>query len=204
VGPPWCCSPDSSSARPPHSGVPPVQGGDVLPPPGFGTLRVDDIALLFETPDLRIRVLPLDERVIRLLSPDSYESLSGLKRVKASEIEQAARQFGIEDPALFSISIYGLKDRAPFAPEELTVQTRGRFLRPVAFVPLSSRWGERQVGLREAAVAVALFEPGIALFDDQLVVSYGGVSTTAWSQISRTLDQERAAVLARAAAAGKR
>lgn len=164
---------------------------------------MDDIALLFSTQDVRVRVLPLDERVIRLLAPDSYESFSGLKRLKAAEVDTAARGFGITDPTLLLITFFGLKERAPFTAEELTVQSRGRFFRPFAFVPMSPRWGERQVDLRESVVAIALFEPGIALFDDQLVVSYGNVNTSAWSTIARVLDRERSAVLSRAAAAGK-
>jgi len=174
-----------------------------VPPNGFGTLKVDDIALLFATQDVRVRVLPLDERVIRLLAPDSYESLSGLKRLEAADVDSAARRFGITAPTLFLVSFFGLKERAPFTPEDLTLQSRGRFFRPVAFVPMSPRWGERQVDLRESVVAVGLYEPGIALFDDQLVVSYGSVSTNAWTAVARVLDRERAAVLSRAAAAGK-
>ncbi|MDH3495794.1 MAG: hypothetical protein OER21_03465 [Gemmatimonadota bacterium] len=187
--------------------LPPDAGratADDLPPVGYGTLKLDDIALLFETGDLRIRVLPLDERVIRLLAPDSYESLHGLKRLRAAEIDSAARSYGVADPSLFSVSFYGLRERAQFTPEELTVQSRGRFFRPFAYVPLSPRWGERQAALRESAVAVALYESGMALFEDELLVSYQGVTTRAWGQIARVLNAERAAALSRAAAAGKR
>lgn len=179
------------------------QAIDQPPPPGFGTLRLDDIALLFETEQLRIRVLPLDERVIRLLAPDSYESLAGLKRVKATEIEETARRYGIAEPALFSVAFYGLRERAPFSPEELTLQSRGRFFRPIGFVPLSPGWGEHQLAQRGNAIAIVLFEPGMALFEDDLVVSYQLASTRAWNGIAKALDRERAAVLSRAAAAGK-
>ncbi len=181
----------------------PTQGEEQLPPAGFGTLRVDDIALLFETPDLRIRVLPLDERVIRLLSPDSYASVAGLKRVKRAQIEEAARQYGVADPALFSVSFYGLRERATFSPEELTLQSRGRFFRPLAFVALSPGWGERQVDQRGSAQAIVLYEPGMALFWEDLLVTYQGYSTAAWSGIAKTLERERVSVFARAAAAGK-
>jgi hypothetical protein len=178
-------------------------GTDAPPPAGFGTLRLDDIALLFETSDLRIRVVPLDERVIRLLVSDSYESLAGLKRVKAREIEETSRRYGVPDPALFSISFYGLKERAGFSPEELTLQSRGRFFRPIGFVPLSQEWGARQLDQRGTAVAIVLYEPGMSLFDADLVVAYQGASTRAWAGISKVLELERSAVLARAAAAGK-
>jgi len=194
------------------SGGPPVlptpaaaqqPGTETLPPEGFGTLRLDDIALLFETTDLRIRVLPLDERVIRLLAPDSYRSMAGLKRIKATEIEETARRYGITDPALFSVAFYGLRERAPFSPEELTLQSRGRFFRPIGFVPMSPSWGEHQLDQRGTAIAIVLYESGMALFEQDLVVSYQGASTRAWSGISKVLEGERSAVLARAAAAGR-
>ena len=178
-------------------------GTEALPPAGFGTLRLDDIALLFETSDLRIRVLPLDERVIRLLSPDSYQSMDGLKRMKATEIAETARSYGIAEPTLFSVSFYGLRERAPFSPEELTLQSQGRFFRPIGFVPMSLSWGERQLDQRGTAVAIVLYEPGMALFDQDLVVSYQGASTRAWAGVSKVLERERSAVLARAAAAGR-
>jgi hypothetical protein len=178
------------------------QTTEVLPPAGFGTLKVDDLALLFETEDLRIRVLPLDERVLRLLASDSYASLSGLKRLKAADIDSAGRRYGTSDPSLFVITFFGLKENATFTPEDLTVQSRGRLFRPFAFAPLTPGWGERRLARRGEMVAVALFEPGIALFDD-LTVSYGAASTNAWSRIVRRLDLERAAVLSRAAAAGR-
>jgi len=191
-----------------HPGIPAPAaaqetGSEAPPPAGFGTLRIDDIAVLFETGNLRIRVLPLDERVIRLLSPDSYQSMAGLKRVKATEIAETARRYGIMDPALFSVSFYGLRERAPFTPEELTLQSRGRFFRPIGFVPMSPSWGERQLDQRGTAIAIVLYEPGMALFEADLVISYQGVASRAWSGISKTLERERAQVLARAAAAGK-
>jgi hypothetical protein len=173
-----------------------------LPPPGFGTLKVDDIAVLFETSELRLRVLPLDERVLRLLAPDSYASLSGLKRLKAAEVDSAARRYAVTDPTWFLITVLALKEQAPFTPEDITVQSRGRLFRPIAFAPLSPRWGDRRLERRGEAVAVALYQPGIELFED-LTISYGTASTDAWSRIVRRLDLERAAVLSRAAAAGR-
>jgi hypothetical protein len=192
-----------AAGRRPTPPLLPQQGQEQLPPAGFGTLRVEDIALLFETPDLRIRVLPLDERVIRLLAPDSYESLAGLKRLKAAQIDSAAQRYGVVEPVLFSISFYALREQAMFNPEELTLQSRGQFFRPIGFVPLSSGWGARQLDQRQTAIAIVLYEPGMALFDQDLVVSYEGYSSGAWSGVAKTLERERSSVQARAAAAGK-
>lgn len=197
-----CASGGGPDALPPPAAAQQA-GTEQLPPAGFGTLRVDDIALLFETGNLRIRVLPLDEGVIRLLSPDSYQSLAGMKRLKAAEIEETARQFGVMEPALFSISFYALRDQAAFAPEELTLQSRGRFFRSFGSASMSPGWGERLLSQRGSAVAIMLFEPGMALFQEDLIVTYQGVSTGAWGSIAKVLNRERSAVLARAAAAGK-
>jgi hypothetical protein len=194
------CAAGGPESLPPATAQQPI---DPVPPAGFGTLRLDDIAVLFETGDLRIRVLPLDERVIRLLSPDSYESMSGLKRVKATDVSETAQRYGIAEPALFSVSFYGLKERVPFSPEELTLQSRGRFFRPIGFVPLSPEWGERQLSQRGTAIAIVLYEPGMALFEEDLTVAYQGASTRSWGGIATLLERERAAVLARAAAAGR-
>ena len=180
-----------------------AQRGEELPPTGFGTLKPEDVALLFETDALRIRVLPLDERILRLLATDSYAALSGLKRIKAAEVDSLARRYGVMDPSLFLITLYGLRDQVTFAPEDLTVQSRGRFFRPFAFAALSAGWSEHRLAQRGEAVAVALFEPGIALLHDDLTVSYGAASTTVWSRIVRALDLERSAVLSRAAAASR-
>jgi hypothetical protein len=178
------------------------RGSEALPPPGFGTLKMDDIALLFETAELRIRVLPLDERVLRLLAPDSYASLSGLKRLKTAEVDSTGRRYGVTQPSLFLITVFALQDQVSFTPEDLTVESRGRLYRPIGFAPLSARWGERRLDRRGEAVAVTLFDAGIEPFED-LIISYGTTTTSAWSRIVRRLDTERAAALSRAAAAGR-
>jgi len=48
-------------------------------PVGFGTLRQDDIAIRIELPGLIVRAIPLDENLIRLLTPDSYRALRELQ-----------------------------------------------------------------------------------------------------------------------------
>lgn len=59
--------------RRPPAGQAGVSGDTLDPnwvPAGFGTLRQDDIALKSSPANgLQIRAIPLDERIIRLLSP---------------------------------------------------------------------------------------------------------------------------------------
>ena len=46
-----------------------------LPPAGYGSLTQSDLALGIATPELEIRLVPLDQRVTRLLARDTYGSL---------------------------------------------------------------------------------------------------------------------------------
>ena len=168
-----------------------------LPPAGYGTLRQDDVAIHLETGTFALRVLPLDERVIRLLAPDSYRSLSRLKESRRAETTEAAARTGMPEATLFLVQFFGLQPEARFTPEDLTITSRNSFFRPIAILPLSPRWSELLLRQRETATAIYLYEDGIAVLEP-FVVSYGGMSTERWAQVLPTLDRERAAVVARA------
>lgn len=170
-----------------------------LPPAGYGTLRQEDVAVRLRTGTFLLRVLPLDERVTRLLAPDSYASLHKLQESMGGTIAEAAGRAGVHQPVLIFVTFFGLQDQARFVPEDVTLTSRNRFFRPVAIVPITPRWSQQQLSQRETASAVYAYEDGIALFDP-FTVSYGGVTSTDWERTLPTLDRERAAVLARARA----
>ena len=171
-----------------------------LPPAGFGTLGQDDIGIRLRTPDFVISVIPLDEGVIRLLAPDTYRSMNRLLESKADELADAARRNGISSPAVFLVSFFGTQTRTRFDAEALTITGQSRLFRPRAFLPMSPSFGDRQVNQRETATAIYIYEDGLRLFDP-FTIGYDGVSTNEWARVLRTLDRERAAVVARAAAA---
>lgn len=174
-----------------------VAGGPSLPPAGYGTLRQDEVGVELRTPTFAVRVLPLDERIIRLLTPDTYRSLLHLKQSREAEISRASERAGISEPALFLVTFFGLQHRARFIPEELTIASRNRVFRPVGIVPLSPRFGELMLQQRETASAIYLYEGEIALFEP-MTVAYEGITSERWERILPILDRERAAVLSRA------
>lgn len=169
-------------------------------PPGFGTLKRDDIVVRFATGTVEIQCLPLDEQVIRLLATDTYQSLSQLVRTRGDDITAAAERAGVANPTLVLVTFYGLVPQARFNPEDLNITSRGRLFRPAGIVPLSPTWGSYQLDARQQAVAVYLFEPGIT-FRETLSISYQGINNESWSRAIRLLDQERSRVRARAQAA---
>jgi len=168
-------------------------------PPGYGTLKRDDIVVRFTTGTVEIQFLPLDEQVIRLLATDTYRSLTQLIVSRQDDITAAATRAGMDHPTLVLVTFYGLVPQARFNPEDLNISSRGRLFRPVGIVPLSPTWGSYQLEARQQAVAVYLFEGGIS-FRETLAVSYQGLTNEAWGRALRLLDQERSRVRARAQA----
>jgi hypothetical protein len=169
-------------------------------PPGYGTLKRDEIVVRFATGQVEIQVLPLDEQVIRLLAADTYRSLTQLVQNRRDDVATAAARAGVDRPTLILVTFFGLVPQARFTPEELNVTSRGRLFRPVGIVPLSPTWGANQLEARQQAVAIFLFEDGIS-FRESLSVSYQGLTNDSWGRSVRALDRERARVAARAGAA---
>ena len=166
-------------------------------PPGYGSLRRDDIVASFSTGTVAIQVLPLDEQVIRLLAPDTYRSLRQLVQSRADDIVEAAQLANTENPVLVMVTFLGVVPAARFNPEDLNITSRGRLFRPSGIVPLSPTWGSNQLDARQQAVAIYLFERGIS-FREQMTISYQGLSSDVWTRSLRLLNEERARVKARA------
>jgi len=195
----WRFSASAALALAVCGGVPGVRAQDAgLPPAGFGSLRQDEVAVRLTTPALAIRALPLDERVIRLLAPDTYSSLAELKRSRAGAIASAARAAGLDSTTQFVITFFGIQPDTRFEPDQVYISSQNSFYRPLGVVPLSSRWSEGRLGQREQAVAIYLFQPDIPLLQP-FTLYYGDQSSNAWQAILRTLESERSRVLARAA-----
>ena len=170
-----------------------------LPPAGFGSLRQDQVAIRVTTANLSVRVLPLDERVIRLLAPDTYSSLLQLKRSRADDIAAATRGAGTDGATAFVVTFFGLQPDTRFDPDQLYLSCQNTFFRPLGIVPLTPRWSEGTLGQREQAVAIYLFQPGIPVLQP-FTLFYGDRQSDAWETSLRTLESERSRVLGRAAA----
>jgi len=168
-------------------------------PPGFGTLRRDDIVVQFNASQIQIQVLPLEEEIIRLLLPDAYQALRSLVQSKHDAIAAAAERGGVSDPALVLVTFRGVVPQARFSPDELNIGSRGQLFRPIGVVPLSTAWDTYQLEARQQAMAIYLFPEGIS-FRERLLVGYQGLVNDSWSRTLNAVERERSAVLARARA----
>lgn len=175
-----------------------AQGTD-LPPAGFGSLRQDQVAVMITTGNLAVRVLPLDEHVIRLLAPDTYSSLHALAVSKASAIADAARSAGRDSVTPFFVTFFGLQPQVTFVPDQVTIQSQGSYFRPLAILPLSPLWTDARLDQRQQASAIYLFDPSIPVLQS-FTVFYGNQYSGSFDNSINLLQSERARVLSRAAA----
>lgn len=174
--------------------------GRVTVPVGFGSLRQDDIAIRLQPAGMIVRAIPLDENVIRLLTPDSYRALRDLEESNRVAIDRITRRSGGRRPAAWYVSFYGLQPDAPFSPMELVISSAGQDFRPIDVIPLSTGFGEQRLMQRETQSAVYLY-PGEIDVDHPLVVTFQGETDASWEQTLQRIERERALVRARASGA---
>ncbi|HET9985539.1 MAG TPA: hypothetical protein VFQ38_18200 [Longimicrobiales bacterium] len=183
---------DAQTAAAPPSPV--QQGAGSLVPPGYGTLKQDQITVALRSgPQLLIKVTPLDESVIRLAAPDTYNRLHALAESRRGAAE---RQAGA-GAQLFLVSFFSYQPDVPFQPEDLQLVQQGRNLRPAAILALTPDWGRQRLGQQETQQAVYAFDSALNL-NQPLTVRYGMEQSDDWSAILPVLEIERGKVEARA------
>lgn len=199
-----CASAGGTAAQNPAATAPAGTLADTgtagLVPPGYGTLRQDDIAIKIPLDNVAVRLIPLDESVIRTLSPDSYRALRDLLASRRDQIARLARQHGLRQANVWYVSFFGLAPQAQFTPTDVTITSNGREFRPVEIVPLTSGFGEQRLQPREVQQALYLFEDGLDL-SQPLTVTMGIERNTDWQAILQTIERERAMIRSRAASA---
>lgn len=167
-------------------------------PVGFGTLRQDELAIRIELQGLIVRAIPLDESLIRLLTPDSYRALRELQESNRQAIAAVKRRTGGREPDLWYVSFYGVEQDVHFSPRDLVITSAGRDFRPLEVLPLSSGFGEQRLRQRETQSAIYLFDENIDL-DQPLTVTFQNVRSDSWGElILSRVERERALVRARA------
>ena len=168
-----------------------------LIPPNFGTLKQDDIAIHVQVNQVQVRAIPLDEAVIRVLAPDSYRSLRGLRESRREAVDRLAARYMLRERNVWFVSFYGLAPDARFSPGELTLSVSGRDYRPLEVIALSNGFGEQRLDVRETQSALYLFADGIDL-SQPIVVRMQGTEDASWGAIVQRIEQERALIRGRA------
>lgn len=171
-----------------------------LVPAGFGTLRQDDLSLRITSSSLQVRASPLDESIIRLLSPDSYRAMSELRRSKSEAIALVARRNGARDVSVWYVSFFAVeRGETRFSPREFIITNVGREFRPLDVLPLTPGFGEQRLRQNGRQDALYVFDGQLDV-QQPLSVSYATERNDDWSGILPLIERERSLVRSRASA----
>lgn len=190
-------------------GTPPASADTLDPnyvPAGFGSLKQDDIALkVAPSSGLQVRAIPLDERIIRLLSPDSYRAMREVAASKAAAINTVRERNRLPSYSLWYVSFYALEQgETRFSPQEFLINNTGRDFRPIDVLPLSAGFGEYRLKQREVQSALFIFDGAIDVNQPTSALMEGTPSATDWTRVMQLIERERALVRSRANAAAKK
>lgn len=179
---------------------PPAAAGDTSSlPAGLGTLRQDDLALKVQVNALQVRVVPLDETVIRTLSPDSYRSLHELRESKRAAVDAVLRRTGMPGASLWYVQFFNQEQgEARFSPMELVINSSGRDFRAIELFALTPGFGEQRLRQREGQAALYVFDPAVDV-NQPLTVTFETQSNALWETFLKKVDRERALIRSRAA-----
>src|ERR1700732_3014111 len=175
------------------------QSGDRLRPLplGYGSLTQEDLALEVRNDDIDIRLVPLDPGLAPLLAPDAYQSLRSLLETHRRAIDSVASRAGVAQPGLALVRFFALRPDVRFDAQTLTLLIRTQVARPIGIIPVSGRFPSAQLGVREQAIGIYLFDQDIPV-NDSFTLSYGALTSSDWQGKESTLNRERARVAARA------
>ena len=183
----------AGTARPTQAQQPPADSTRTDVPDGLGTLKQDAFTMGLRSGALLVKVTPLDESVIRLAAPDTYNRLQSLR---GSRLADARTRTYSEDPELFLVSFFSYEPDVTFQPEDLQLEHQGRMLRAQTILPLTPTWGKGRLNQQEIATAVYAFSDAFN-FDLPIVVRYGMDENADWQYIIPALQVERGKVTAR-------
>ncbi len=174
-------------------------------PPNFGTLRQDDIALKISPANgLQVRAVPLEERFLRLLGPDSYRSLRDLAKSKEKQINAIKDRSRLPSYSIWYVTFFALEQgETRFSPQEFIINNVGRDFRPIDVLPMTPGFGEYRLKQRETQSALFVFDGQIDLNQPLSGSAEGARSVTDWAQVIERVERERALVRSRAASAQK-
>ena len=170
---------------------------DTLIPAGLGTLKQDEVTIALRSGPLLIKVTPLDEGIIRTLSPDTYQRLHALAASRGAEAGAALAP----SPALFMVSFFSYEPDVEYTAEDLQISHRGRLLNPVSVVRLTPGFGRQRLAQQETQVGIYAFDERVD-YRLPIIVRYGAEESAAWNSIIPRLEVERAKIRARASGSG--
>jgi hypothetical protein len=170
----------------------------LLVPAGFGSLRQEDVAIRVSRRGLQVQAIPLDETIIRVLSPDSYRALREQLASRRLALDSLARRTGLGGFSVWLVRFHGLEQgETHFSPMEFIITSVGRDFRPIDVLPITPGFGQQRLRQREVQAALYVFDPQVDV-NQPITVQYETTRNTDWAVVLSRIERERALVRSRA------
>lgn len=170
----------------------------LLVPAGYGSLKQEDVAIRIARGGLQVQAIPLDETIIRVLSPDSYRALRELLASRKPSLDSLARRTGLGGFSVWLVRFHGLEQgETPFSPMEFIVTSVGQDFRPIEVMPVTPGFGQQRLRQREVQQALYAFDPQVNV-NQPLTVQYETSRNSEWPLILSRIERERVLVRSRA------
>lgn len=170
----------------------------LLVPAGFGSLRQEDVAIRVARRGLQVHAIPLDETIIRVLSPDSYRALREQLASRRPALDSLARRTGLGGFSVWLVRFHGLEQgETPFSPMEFIITSVGRDFRPIDVLPITPGFGQQRLRQREVQAALYVFDPQVDV-NQPITVQYETSRNSDWAVVLSRIERERALVRSRA------
>lgn len=170
----------------------------LLVPAGYGSLKQEDIAIRVARGGLQVQAIPLDETIIRVLSPDSYRALREQLANRQPSLDSLARRTGLSGFSVWLVRFHGLEQgETPFSPMEFIVTSVGQDFRPIEVLPVTPGFGQQRLRQREVQQALYAFDPQVNV-NQPLTVQYETSRNSEWPLILSRIERERVLVRSRA------
>ena len=170
----------------------------LLVPAGYGSLKQEDVAIRISRGALQVQAIPLDETIIRVLSPDSYRALRDQLASRKPTLDSLARRTGLSGFSVWLVRFHALEQgETPFSPMEFIITSVGRDFRPIDVLPATPGFGQQRLRQREVQAGLYVFDPQLDV-NHPLTVQYETSRNTEWSVILARVERERVLVRSRA------
>lgn len=170
----------------------------LLVPTGYGSLKQEDVAIRIARGGLQVQAIPLDESIIRVLSPDSYRALREQVANRKPALDSLVRRTGLSGFSVWLVRFHGLEQgETPFSPMEFIVTSVGRDFRPIEVFPVTPGFGQQRLRQREVQQALYAFDPQVNV-NQPLTVTYETTRNSDWPLILSRIERERVLVRSRA------
>ncbi len=163
-------------------------------PLGQGRLGQDNITVRLRAGTLDIRVVPLDERVLRLLSNDGYAALHALVVSQQRRIDSVASARGVRRPGVALVSFHALAPSTRFDPQSLSISLRNRYYRPIGVLAMSPSFSSQQLDASGTASGIVIYEEELPV-TEPFTISYLDATTDEWERRLPRLETERGRIV---------